>query len=52
MGLHDYWIVKTNSLGNIQWQNTIGGNFDDYLFSLEQTSDGGFILGGFSRSNI
>ncbi|MFI5219820.1 MAG: T9SS type A sorting domain-containing protein [Bacteroidia bacterium] len=48
----DYWIVKTNSLGNIQWQNTIGGNADDYLYSVYQTSDGGYILGGYSYSNI
>jgi hypothetical protein len=25
LGDYDYWIVKTDSLGNIQWQNTIGG---------------------------
>jgi hypothetical protein len=25
----DYWIVKTDSIGNIQWQNTIGGNEGD-----------------------
>ena len=36
----------------IEWQNTIGGNNDDVLFSVKQTSDGGFILGGYSGSNI
>jgi hypothetical protein len=45
-GDYDYWIVKTDSLGNIQWQNTIGGNGDDQLSSVIQTSDGGYILGG------
>lgn len=48
----DYWIVKTDAIGNIQWQNTIGGNGDDQLYSIEQTSDGGYILGGYSDSNI
>ncbi len=48
----DYWIVKTDSSGNIQWQNTIGGGLDDWLTSIQQTADGGYILGGFSNSNI
>ncbi|MBK8875495.1 MAG: T9SS type A sorting domain-containing protein [Bacteroidetes bacterium] len=51
-GLKDYWIVKTDSLGNIQWQNTIGGSGEDLLQSVIQTSDGGYILGGKSSSNI
>jgi len=48
----DYWIVKTDGAGTIQWQNTIGGNNLDYLYSLQQTTDGGYILGGYSNSNI
>ncbi|MBK7887443.1 MAG: T9SS type A sorting domain-containing protein [Bacteroidetes bacterium] len=51
-GIWDYWIVKTDSLGNIQWQNTIGGSAGDKLNSVQQTSDGGYILGGYSESNI
>jgi hypothetical protein len=51
-GGFDYWIVKTDAVGNIQWQNTIGGDDDDRLFSIQQTSDGGYILGGWSLSNI
>lgn len=51
-GLLDYWIVKTDSSGNIQWQNTIGGSAFDYLYSIEQTADGGYILGGYSGSDI
>jgi hypothetical protein len=52
LGDFDYWIVKTDSLGNIQWQNTIGGILEDELFALQQTADGGYILGGKSRSDI
>ena len=48
----DYWIIKVDSLGNIQWQNTIGGNQNDALFSIHQTIDGGYIMGGISSSNI
>jgi hypothetical protein len=36
----------------IEWQNTIGGSGYDYLNSISQTSDGGYILGGHSWSNI
>ncbi len=48
----DYWVVKLDATGNILWQNTIGGNNSDLLYSLHQTSDGGYILGGTSVSNI
>jgi hypothetical protein len=51
-GSNDYWVVKLNSTGGITWQNTIGGNFNDYLRSIEQTSDGGYILAGHSNSGI
>ena len=50
-GGDDYWIVKYDHLGNIQWDKTLGGSGTDYLESLEQTSDGGYILGGESSSN-
>jgi len=49
-GLEDYWIVKTDALGVIQWQKTIGGIDDDELFSIQQTIDSGYILGGKSSS--
>ncbi len=51
-GFDDYWIVKTDSMGNLQWQNTIGGSYFDLLYSIQQTADGGYILGGSSRSDI
>jgi hypothetical protein len=48
----DYWVVKTDSKGNKIWDKTFGGNWDDILTCLQQTSDGGFILGGVSESDI
>jgi len=51
-GFSDYWVVKLNATGAIQWQNTIGGDLQDYFTSLQQTADGGYMLGGFSDSNI
>ena len=45
-GFDDYWVVKYDSLGKIQWDKTIGGSDNDYLKAVQQTSDGGYILGG------
>jgi len=42
----DYWILKLDSLGNKQWDRRFGGDQDDYIFSVSQTKDGGYILGG------
>ncbi|MDO8368128.1 MAG: hypothetical protein Q7T20_15100, partial [Saprospiraceae bacterium] len=36
----------------IEWQNTIGGIDFDFLKALQQTFDGGYILGGSSSSSI
>ncbi len=51
-GSIDYWIVKLNSIGVIEWQNTIGGNDYDFLYSIDQTNDGGYILAGSSYSGV
>ena len=51
-GIWDYWVLKLSSTGSIEWQNTIGGNDNEYLQSIRQTNDGGYILGGNSKSNI
>ena len=51
-GINDYWIVKLDASGNIQWDQTIGGNKADGLTSLQQISDGGYILAGYSFSDI
>lgn len=52
IGLFDFWIVKLNNSGTIEWQNTIGGTSSDNLTSLSQTNDGGYIVGGYSQSGI
>lgn len=51
-GSVDYWVIKLNNLGNIEWQKTIGGNSADQLEELKPTVDGGYILGGWSISDI
>lgn len=49
-GNMDYWIVKLNKVGEVEWQKTYGGEYADLLRSMEQTKDGGYILGGYSNS--
>jgi hypothetical protein len=51
-GGNDYWVVKLDANGNKIWDKTFGGSSDDYLSSLQQTADGGYILGGKSDSGI
>lgn len=51
-GQSDYWIIKTDSSGNIQWQKDFGGNNNESRPTIIETSDGGFLVGGDSKSNI
>src|SRR4029079_14429381 len=48
----DYWVIKLDANGTKVWDKTIGGSNLDVLKSLRQTSDGGYILGGYSDSDI
>ena len=47
----DYWVVKLNASGTIQWEKSLGGSFGDYAQSIQQTTDGGYIVAGYSESN-
>jgi hypothetical protein len=51
-GLQDYWLLLLNNDGKIKWDRTIGGNAEDYLRFVRQTSDGNYIIAGSSNSNI
>jgi len=42
----DFWLVKTDSYGNLEWNQTYGGLGSDYAESLVETSDGGYAIGG------
>ena len=45
----DYWLLKVKPNGDIVWSKTYGGPEDDTASSLEKTSDGGYIVSGYSR---
>ncbi|MEA5427362.1 T9SS type A sorting domain-containing protein [Arcicella lustrica] len=48
----DYWIVKIDANGTKMWDKTLGGDNYDMAPDVVQTADGGFLLGGSSRSSI
>jgi len=47
----DFWLVKLDSLGVLEWEHTYGGNSIDFGYDLAQTSDGGFIMIGETSSS-
>jgi hypothetical protein len=42
----DVYLVKTDSFGNLEWEKRFGGTLHDCAFSVQQTSDGGYVLAG------
>jgi len=55
IGSYDYWVVKLSPTTGttpptIQWQKILGGTGDDRAYSIQQTSDGGYVVAGHSRS--
>ena len=47
----DFWIIRLDANGNKLWDATYGGNREDFLTAIQQTPDGGFLLGGRSISD-
>jgi hypothetical protein len=49
-GWYDILLIKTDEFGNVQWAKTYGGTNYDRAYSVQQTSDGGYIVAGTTRS--
>lgn len=49
-GNRDLWLVKTDGFGNMEWNSTYGGVNNDAAYSLVETSDGGYIMAGTTKS--
>ncbi|MCP4133823.1 MAG: hypothetical protein GY754_22835 [bacterium] len=47
----DHWIVKIDASGNRTWDKTYGGSGNDRPKSIQQTTDGGYIVAGYTGSN-
>jgi hypothetical protein len=43
---YDWWLVKTDSNANVEWEKTFGGPYRDFAHSVIQTSDGGYAIAG------
>ncbi len=50
-GVGDFWVVKTDSAGTLEWDHRYGGSEWDRLWTAIKCSDGGYLLGGESNSN-
>lgn len=47
----DYWAVKIDTSGNLQWSRYFGGSFSDSAYDVLETADGNYIIVGSSDSN-
>lgn len=50
-GNADFWLIKIDAAGNLLWQKCFGGSGDDKAYSIQQTSDGGYIVAGTTSSS-
>jgi len=50
-GVYDVYLAKTDSAGDLLWDVTYGGTSDDWSNSVQQTSDSGFVVAGYTNSS-
>jgi hypothetical protein len=51
LGDADAWILKLDESGGVAWQRTFGGGALDYAYSVRETSDGSYLVGGVTGSH-
>lgn len=50
-GMIDYWVVKLDPSGELQWQRALGGTHNEYPYSMYQTANGGCVIAGTTLSD-
>jgi hypothetical protein len=50
-GIQDFWVVKLNADGALDWQKSLGGSSIDKAYDISETKDGGYIIVGTSNSS-
>jgi len=49
-GGNNFYIIKTDSLSTVIWSKIYGGALDDEIYNIQQTTDGGYIMAGYTKS--
>jgi len=50
LAVGDFWVLKLGAAGEVTWQKTYGGEGIDQAISIQETSDGGYIVAGWTTS--
>jgi hypothetical protein len=45
---YDFYLVRTDAVGNMMWNRTYGGADDEFGYSVVETSDGGYAIAGYT----
>jgi len=49
-GSSDVWLIKTDTMGDEQWNETLGGPNEDLGWSVTQSTDKGYLIAGYTKS--
>ncbi len=50
-GGQDFWVLKLNALGELEWEKNYGGTQNDFANEIQLTSDGGYVITGQTNSD-